>query len=582
MRLALAFLIAILALVLGACSSIPSSNTAGLPRLDVVPGQVLVLPLSGDDAHDARGRSTAWLDTGASIEVTTHQLIVSVVQDPTSERASRWLPAPGAWTSLEKDRSGDALTVLALKFPALNGEHVPKVIRIRGRDFRLQFLPTPVELATRATTIESPATPGDPWSPTLGSAGAVSPMLTALAWPEAMSPIGRWRFRMMSGTLNPVYESPPFEDRIVEALAIQNDNRWRAALAKLWSIDPDLTLRMKGRLAGVVDFGNGYVAPAWPTDHGAIDRLLADILDPSFSKQQISNRVEGWLTLQPRAIAWVIDDAGTISITGQGVGTVGVANLTELSTLGWISSSAAETSSLTPMPPFSSARMSVVAIHENEPGVGTNSGPEKALFRVSVHAGTWRSDAAVVASAVQVRAPGFKMGPLLSDYTMATWMTGGTPQSPAMQTAAMLFPAATASDGPELLVECKAANASSLSKAPTDPQSIDVVRVWIGPLGAPRAVFRVDATGAIADEARRPDLVKTPSDVRVVRTSDRWSFRLPIPAECIEPSGEIRLGITRTDLAGTRAAWPRPMLPWQDEPGRLSLVPLSQDLQPKH
>lgn len=95
-------------------------------------------------------------------------------------------------------------------------------------------------------------------------------------------------------------------------------------------------------------------------------------------------------------------------------------------------------------------------------------------------------------------------------------------------------------------------------------------------------MFRVDATGAIADEARRPDLVKTPSDVRVVRTSDRWSFRLPIPAECIEPSGEIRLGITRTDLAGTRAAWPRPMLPWQDEPGRLSLVPLSQDLQPKH
>ena len=188
---------------------------------------------------------------------------------------------------------------------------------------------------------------------------------------------------------------------------------------------------------------------------------------------------------------------------------------------------------------------------------------------------TWRTDAATVQGQVPVRVPGFKCGPMVSDLTMATWISGAAPSVPALQTAAMLMPAQSQAEAPnavggrvELLVECMAPN---IATSQSSPGAIDVVRVWIGPLGAPRAVFRIDATGAIADEARRADLVKTPADVRIVRTADRWSFRLPIPPECIEPSGIVRLGLTRTDATGSRAAWPRPMLPWQDEPGRLAL-----------
>jgi hypothetical protein len=409
-------------------------------------------------------------------------------------------------------------------------------------------------------------------------------VLTSLAWPEATSPIGRWRFRMMSGTLNPVFESPRFEDPIIEAIAIQNDNRWRAALARLWSIDPDLTLRVKGRLAGVVDFGNGYVAPAWPTDHAAIDRLLADMLDPSFTHLQVAHRAEGWLSLQPRAVAWVVDDAGASTLTGQGMGTVGVANLTELSTLAWISSLAAETSSLTPLAAFSAKRLGVEPpVADASMGSDAPPATARSMLRVGVHAGTWRTEAAIVDGAVAVRAPGFKIGPLVGDYTMASRLSGAASSLPVLQTAAMLLPVQSTSGTPdattkrlELLVECMAPNT-----LPASPDNADVVRVWIGPLGTPRAVFRVDPTGAIADEARRADLIKTPGDVRIVRTADRWSFRLPIPPECIEPSGIIRLGLTRTDATGSRAAWPRPMLPWQDEPGRLSLSLFSKDLQPK-
>lgn len=576
----MASMMVVLVLTLGACSSVPPSNTAGLPRLDVVPGQLLIVPLTPEEARSARGQFTAWLDTGSSITVSTHEVFVSVVEDPTSEQASRWLPAAGVWSSLEKRSRSDTLTVLALQVPPSEGARTPKVVRVLGRDYALQFLPRSVDLMTSGASDTAQAVPGDPWSPTVGSAGAVSPILTAIAWPEAISPIGRWRFRMMSGTLNPVYESPPFEDRIIEALAIQNDSRWRSALAKLWAIDPDLTVRLKGRLAGVVDFGNGYVAPAWPTDHAAIDRLLSDILDPLITKQQVCNRVEGWLLLQPRAIAWVADDAGQTSVDGRGIGTVGVANLGGLSTLAWISSPVAEATDLTPLPAFSAARLSV---DPPSPGAsntpesrGVNGSANRAMLRVGVHAGTWKTDVALVDGTVPVRVPGFRIGPLFGDYTMATWLAGVTPKGPAMPTAAMLLPVASpnsSSAAVELLVECMAPGVASNSSPSMDSaaSSADVVRIWIGPLGAPRAVFRVDATGAIADEARRPDLVKTPGDVRIVRTADRWSFRLSIPAECVEPSGIIRLGLTRTDASGARAAWPRPMLPWQDEPGRLAL-----------
>jgi len=569
--------LACIALTLGGCSSIPPSTTAGLPRLDVVPGQTLIIPLNADEARTTSGRSKAWLDTGDSAEVSTHEIIVSVAPDPNFERASRWLPSPGAWSSIEKSSRGNGLTVLSLPVPHAwaTDARPPKVLRVLGRDYALQFLPTPIDLATSGATFEEPLSAGSPWTPTLGSAGAVSPILNALAWPEATSPIGRWRFRMMSGTLNPVFESPPFEDRIIEALAAQNDNRWRAALAKLWSIDPDLTLRMKGRLAGVVDFGNGYVAPAWSTDHATIDQLLADILDPNLSKQRIANRVESWLSLQPRAIAWVVDDAGSSTLDGRSIGAVSIANLTDLSTLAWISSPETETTSLTPLPVFSVTRLSVKS-PQPSPSAGADA-PTRPMFRVGVHAGTWKSQAAIVHSALPVPPPGFKIGPLLSDFTMATWLRESTPPPAPLQTAAMLLPMPSASEPAgshrvELLVECMAPNSATT----------DVVRVWIGPLGAPRAVFRIDPTGTIADEARRADLVKTPGDVRVVRTTDRWSFRLPIPPECIEPSGIIRLGLTRTDATGNRAAWPRPMLPWQDEPGRLSLSLFSKDLRPKH
>ena len=582
--------------VLPACSSLPPSETAGLHRLDVIPGQTLIVPMDDTWPTRAGGRVTGWLDTGERVQGTVYRLNVSVENDPTQDRASRWLMPPGVWTSgdrptlapEQRDQLLGTTRVLAITLPVPDAR-VPRTLRVLDRDFAIHYLPT------AEACLEPLAEPGrgDPWAPTTGPAGAVSPILAAIAWPEALSPVGRWRFRMMSGTLRPEQDPPPFdlvkalqeparrasdgvgglqpfEDPVIEALARQYDSRWRIALAQLWATDADLAGRVKRRLAGVVDFGNGYVAPAWPTDHAAIEALLLDVLDPNLDAAQRTWRAESWLSLQPAAVAWIVDDAGTIdAATGRGIGTACVANLTDVSTLAWVSSSENETASLSPLPPHAVQRLLVEPVQPSTPRPAWRPEPTASCTKhVFVHAGRWRESLTLVEGRLHATPPGLSLGPLLPDYTMTTWLarSAPAPSRPEWLTAAMLHKVAspTGLSRWELFVEC-------LSHRPGESPQADVVRVWIGPLGQPLAVFRIDGTGQIADEARRPDLVHTPGDVRIVRTSDRWSFRMILPAKCIENDGTLRLGLTRTDPTASRSAWPRPMLPWHDEPGRLAI-----------
>jgi hypothetical protein len=600
----LALMMAVGGGMLSACASAPSSDTTGLERLDVTPGQTLIVPMDDSWPLTALGRVTGWLDTGERVQATVHRLSVHVDIDPTQERAARWLAPSGVWTSGDKPKlspeHGDqvqrSMRVLAVNLPA-SAPRTPRVLRVLERNFAIQFLASAQDYLQPSS--DSTFNQGDPWAPTYGTAGAVSPILTALAWSEALSPIGRWRFRMMSGTLRPELDPPPFdlvaaltqpappagedgvgglqpfEDPVIEALASQYDSRWRVALAKLWATDPELTGRVKRRLAGVVDFGNGYVAPAWPTDLESIDTLLRDILDPSLDAAQRLWRAEAWLNMQPAAVAWVVDDAGTVDgLSGGGIGAVAVANLTDVSTLAWVSTLDNQTASLSPLPAHASRRLAVeparVAPESTRPAWRPIPPTTPSTHSVNVHAGRWRDQLTLVHGRVPATPPSQPLGPLLDDYTMATWLTGKgvTSTRSVWLTATMLHRVGSSDENTrpcwELFVEC-------LTPRPTDAPESDVVRVWIGPLGAPLAVFRVDGEGKVADEARRPDLVPTPGDARVVRSVDRWSFRLVLPDRCIESDGSIRLGLTRTDPTGSRSAWPRPMLPWQDEPGRLAI-----------
>lgn len=591
----------VIGFTLCACTTAPSSDTSGLPRLDVVAGQELVIPMDETWPASAGGSLVVRLDDGSSVKAGVHRIVVRVDTDPLLERVARWLPPPGVWSSLDQptispeqsNQLSGTIRVVSLTLP--RGSRA-RVLRVAEKDFAINTLPSIRGLLgpTRPGTVDT----GDPWAPTFGSAGAVSPILTALAWPEAQSPIGRWRFRLMAGTLRPELDPPPFdifadpatrstdtggfqafEDPVVEALARQNESRWRVAIATLWATDADLASRVKRRLAAVVDFGSGYVAPAWPTDHAAIDALLADILDPALTATQRALRAESWLSLQPTAIAWVVDDSGTLdAMNGMGVGSACVANLNDVATLAWTSSHEGETKDLRPLPAYSVRRLLLEPTAPKDDRATSESQIRPPAPRargpsiIAVHAGRWQERLAVFDERISALPPNLRVGPLLPDYTMTSWLGAGSgsgagvprQSSPEWMSAAMLH---KVGDGWELFVECK-------SPRPANAPHADFVRIWLGPLGQPTSVLRVDARGTVADEARRPDLVPTPPDARVVTSSDTWSFRIRIPSACIEKDGVLRLGLTRTNTApggGLRSAWPRPMLPWQEEPGRLAI-----------
>ena len=56
---------------------------------------------------------------------------------------------------------------------------------------------------------------------------------------------------------------------------------------------------------------------------------------------------------------------------------------------------------------------------------------------------------------------------------------------------------------------------------------------------------------------------------------DRWHASVAIPASAIEPDGTLLIGVTRERGEGAqrrRWAWPVALLPWEEEPGRVSVT----------
>lgn len=541
----------------------PGPAVAMPTRWDVIPGRTLVVPLD-ETWKSESGTLTARFDDGTPVEARVFLVTVRVSGGgaEVTERERSWLSPSGAWSAAPIKEAGEdrGTRVLVIRMPE---EARGESIRVGGRVFDLNWLPGREELEDLVEPVHR-----EIWRPTVGGEGAVSPMLGALSWPESQSPLTRWRHRMLVDGLRPTREDARdvmgeivaprgrpgraneaivrrFEDRVIESLARQNEERWRIGLARVWMDDPDLGWRLKKRLTAVVDFGNGVVAPAWPTDHAALDRLLAAMLDKTLSASAVRDRVEGFLLDQPKAVAWVSDDAGTLdAVSGAGVAVVGVANLTEKAVVATAEGGTAVERAMVPVPGMSARWVTAVA------GGAV----------VGVRVGEWRGEVPVLSGRVGMVPPGLTLGPLVADAGMESWM-GGVSREPALTTAGVM---SRSGEDVELYVECRGSKENG-------PVEKDVVRVWLGPASAPISVLRIDGTGQVSDEARRVDLVQTPRDVRVIRGVDRWSFRLTLPSRAVEKDGTLRIALTRVDATGKRSAWPRALLPWQDEPGRVAV-----------
>lgn len=553
----------------------PPVARAPIPRLDVAPGMPLVIVLPRD-AAPLTEPIEARLSDGVRLPAEVYRVRVTLPAASASADNAGWLPPAGQWRAIPPARGvvgGTQVVVVDVSDAPDAGD-----LSINQRRYRLNWLPRERELPPTNTPPSEPVL--NAWRPVAEAALLTDPALQGRVKSEAASPITRWRYRLLMDGLipsDPPSEVNAFEDPIIEAIARQNEARWRVALAWTWRANPELAWRLKQSLARVVDFGGRVYAPAWSVDHAALDRLLADLLDPVLTPARRGELAEAWLLAQPAGVAWVIDDGGLLDDSRrQFISSIGLANLTDHATQVWIDTPDHAGGEFRPVLSLSTVKV-LVPIPATQGQISTPITP---------HIGQWSGVVNVQSTRIPAVPPGFIIGPLLNDYTLEHWSgipstaNDGLPAS-EWRTAALLrrrsrdaTEMTPSSDDRkwEVLVECR------LPVGITSPEALnrECVRLCFGSAERRAGVLRVDMTGEVTVEGSTnpilpEELQPRPGHTEVIRAADRWSFRVPIPPWAFEGDGTVRLGVTRTDAVGRRSAWPRAMMPWQEAVGKAAV-----------
>ncbi len=540
------------------------------PRIDAVPGRLLVIPVqvAGTVPDSTIPRLT--LAGGREIEAS----LVWIGIETDAAAWSGWLPQVTQWVVTPVSDGAIPASVGAWHVVA----HPPadaagQSLRLGEQTVPVNWLAAPEDL--RPGTVSEEQT----WAPWRTPEDAVEPDASLLA-PEWRNPMLQWRARLVTGSLglsrwsgspNRVPRSVwqvKGDPAVLDGLAELIESRWRVGLARLWYADPDACDRLLARLARTVEcapgpgtkFSQPINAPAWPTSQPVLDSLLTDLLDPVFTGDSLAARSNAWLDALPQAAAWVADDAaGLLGTNSEPAVQLRAACLDDKPILLWVSGRdglrVGEPQTLEPG-----------HISEVSAPVGQGS-PMTGARGFIVRCGNHK----VTLAAREVRAvrpPGASCGPLLHDWTLESWAAsqpraGATPD--AEWAAGVLVyrdDSGASTSGWSAFVEC----ASPEHDKQTEPR-LDEVGVWFGQRGTPAAVLHISRDGTLRNE-RKP---KDTTPLEVADQGSRWSVSVPIPREALEPGGILRLGLTRRDPRGVRTAWPRRLMPWDNEPARAAI-----------
>ncbi len=429
----------------------------------------------------------------------------------------------------------------------------------------------------------------DPSVPDAVAAPTADPGMLRSIWYEHAAarlradPMQRWRERLMTGTL---FEPAPATSDARSLIAGHVERRWRVALARVAEADPETARALVETLATVVSFGDGVSAPLWLTTPAEEQNLRRDLLLAT-SAEDASQRARAWLATRADAAVWVIDDAGARDIgLDATLSTLGAVVLRGDSGVGWTRTTGVP-ATMFPMP----LRRTIRMVGSAQPDVAAPTTSADAMIHarrgrvLPARVGTVNCDRRVFAVPFPVHPPGMRAGPFFREFSRASLALvatrldasdlpatdDATPADLDAPSAALLTrapgPHDSPADGWSLFVECAA-------RVP----SRDLLRVWIGRFEAPALVVEIEPSGRVRDMTRV--LGDGPSGIerintRVTQTADGWSCWIDLPPKAIGGSGAdrfVQLGIER--FAMGRSSWPRPMLPWQTEPGRI-LVDLS-------
>ncbi|MEM7628473.1 MAG: hypothetical protein AAF356_03525 [Planctomycetota bacterium] len=539
------------------------------PRVDLVHGRPAVVPVELVDAERAAEGTELRFDDGRTIAVPLVWVGVRTMPvDPQAPPALRWLgpvtrvgvvaaddPAPrppGGWHALIEapiDAFGQGIW--------------------QGQErTEINWISDPFR--TGRERFAGGNWPEGLWAPTPGVDR--DPGLRAALGALARSPDSAWRARMALGTLRPERPLAGYADgeddparegwtRGERALASYTEGRWQAALAGLWAADASVAEVTRRRLAGVASI-DGALAPAWDPAVGPVDDLLSDLLSPFVEDDARVLRARTWALSRPRGWAWVIDDAGRTDGASGGIApTIGLVALPSRlgSVLARVETALGEPL-LSAAPPGEMLRVTL-----GIPRTGRNEPPAS----VGVALGRWSAAMPVRSAPLSARPPGATLGPLLRDWTLpalgdARGDLGAAPVAGA-ETSVRLTRTAPLGEGAP--TEGWTALVLARHDARADASPADRVSIWLGPFGAARMVLEVAPDGVVRtlDASGREVSV---SRVPAARELGRWIAWVPIPPEVVGRDGRVRVGVVRDDPRTGRSAWPRRMLPWQDEPGR--------------
>lgn len=558
--------------ILAGCASGPGGGGSGtttitpaLNRVDAIPGAFLVTPIEISGPFDPERLPRVRLEDGRTLSAEIHW--IGVAGGPTRETARLWLDAPGVWATAPASAGvlpGEAgVWSLIAQLPV---DAVGQSIWIGSRRIELTWLPNAASFgeAVQAERIGAELV----WDMPIDGAALEAPGFTQLIAPARQSPARRWRAALIDRGLEPhpdpftpgltgLTERPnAFADPILEAYAVYHELRWAAGLALLWRDNPSLAEELKATLVRTARFPGGVPAPAWETRPVALQTLLDALTDPASSSDRRALAARAFIASAPTTAAWIIDDTGV---------TTGVSNLTPRPTLTWIEGDGdSGRTGLEVLAPLESRVIAGAAAVADKSGIGA----------VSAHAGEWVRRLPVRVDPIPAAPPGAQVGPFSFDLDMEGVLSLGTPDRPAApwQTAALIYrDQAEASDDPgagwSIYIEC---SRTPVDLAPNQTSPPETLRVWLGARGDGATAIRISEDGSVLDESPTAD-GQLAELVEVNSEPDRWTVRMPIPARAVGDDMRMRIGLERNDRFGRRTAWPRPMLPWQTEPGRAEI-----------
>jgi hypothetical protein len=400
----------------------------------------------------------------------------------------------------------------------------------------------------------------------------------------ALDPFQRWRVRLARDGLTPRGAGDRTDaggtdlaslrrdlgtdqgERFLGAIARHHESRWQLILGRLALVDADAADRMRRRLGGVALI-DGRWMPAWTPDSASLRSLQADLLSPFVDDRTRVVRALGWLDAQPKAVAWVVDDAGAPGQDdGRLTATLGVLSMPALETALMVQVSGAIDGPVLVIVPARRAervRTSVPMLQ------GRGDSPDTRTTTVPVRIGRSETQVEALATVPGASPPAVPVGPLLAGWTMESLLAGAVERDaePAIAGASAVGSVRRSSrpgtggvaSGWRVFVRCGSPGARAGPGA-------DAVTIWTGPFGLPRAVWRVSRDGTVQRLFGSGSL----AGVTVVETAGGWALDAELPPDAVDDDDILRLGLTR-EYGETRTSWPRRMTPGQDEPGRLPI-----------